>query len=121
MLPDFGEQRAQFFRERNTSALDAHEDNLAAGLIALRNLVRDAREGALNCLAVEDDGGISHWKKAPNSKFQAPEKFQTSNPNLNYWNLELLWSLELGAWNFWKEKKTTGSQHYDPNRLFLSV
>jgi hypothetical protein len=64
--------------------------------------------------------------KAPNSNIQAPEKFQASNSNdpmrtmndwkifrqpglqifqasvIDVWNLELLWSLELGAWRFFK-------------------
>src|SRR5690242_18124582 len=63
-------------------------------------------------------------RKAPNTKLQAPEKFQTSNskhPSSGYdrmprfehlagnakemspfgvWDLELLWSLDLGTWIF---------------------
>src|SRR5436190_6700639 len=43
--------------------------------------------------------------KAPSSKLQAPEKFQTGKLQeqrrwFGYWCLVLLWSLELGIWNF---------------------
>jgi hypothetical protein len=45
--------------------------------------------------------------KAPNPKFQAPEKRQISiskggarSSQLEVWKLDLLWSLELGIWNF---------------------
>jgi hypothetical protein len=47
--------------------------------------------------------------KAPTTKLQHPEKLQAStskwNPEVQrrlfeVWLLELLWSLEVGAWNF---------------------
>jgi hypothetical protein len=43
--------------------------------------------------------------KAPSSKLQHPEKFQTPNTNkpapaLGAWLLALLWSLDVGAWSF---------------------
>src|ERR1017187_3919879 len=42
--------------------------------------------------------------KRPNSKLQAPEKFQATSSNFSarrfgHWCLVFLWSLELGAWN----------------------
>src|SRR4051812_24744091 len=55
--------------------------------------------------------------KAPNSKLQAPEKHQAASPrgappdtrlalcSLAVWNLELLWSLELGPWCFGPRKR----------------
>jgi hypothetical protein len=72
MLPDLREQAAQFFREWNTAALNSHEDNLAAGFVALGDFVRYARQGALDGLGVQDDGGIRHGEKLqiPNSKVQ---------------------------------------------------
>ena len=42
------------------------------------------------------------WGKAPNSKLQEPEKFQTSNTNPTrtlVWSLVLDASLELGCWS----------------------
>ena len=42
-------------------------------------------------------------EKAPNSKRQAPKKFQKSNSkrlSIEVWNLELFWNLGFGAWNF---------------------
>src|ERR1051326_8274263 len=45
-------------------------------------------------------------RKAPSSKLQAPEKFQTSSSNplpdapFGAWFLELLWSLDVAAWSF---------------------
>src|SRR5947209_5574412 len=41
--------------------------------------------------------------KAPNSKLQAPEKFQTPNTKgraNRIWSLVLLWSLDVGPWRF---------------------
>ena len=41
----------------------------------------------------------------PSSKLQRNFNIQTSNPDVRvssfgYWSLVILWSLELGAWNF---------------------
>jgi hypothetical protein len=46
--------------------------------------------------------------KAPSTKHQAPEKLQTpssksdvrSTSVFDVWNLDLFWSLVLGAWSF---------------------
>jgi hypothetical protein len=40
--------------------------------------------------------------KAPNSKFQVPNKSQATISKLvvGAWVLELLWNLELGVWSF---------------------
>src|SRR5438552_3290866 len=48
---------------------------------------------------------VGNHKEAPNSKHRAPEKFQTPIPQdaaatLCVWSLELLWSLDVGAWSF---------------------
>src|SRR6185503_2951122 len=55
-------------------------------------------------------------EKAPTSKLQAPEKHQkpSSNsgtrdwPPIDVWKLELLWSLELGAWSFHSKNAVSG-------------
>jgi hypothetical protein len=42
---------------------NADQNNFPADFVALGNLVRDAREGALDGDGVEDDGGFRHfWK-----------------------------------------------------------
>jgi hypothetical protein len=44
-------------------------------------------------------------EKAPSSKLQAPEKYQdpkTKVAGFGAWCLELFWSLELGAWSFYR-------------------
>jgi hypothetical protein len=55
------------------------------------------------------------WKRKQSSKFQAPTsreipnfKLQTPvspNERFDVWSLELLWSLDVGAWNFnWPDR-----------------
>jgi hypothetical protein len=39
--------------------------------------------------------------KHPNTRLQAPEKHQASNlKSFGDWFLEILWSLDVGAWSF---------------------
>jgi hypothetical protein len=81
LTPDAAEQSGQAFCQGHAAALDAHEDDVAADIVAFVNLVRDARERTLDGGGVEDDGGFRHGKgkiQIPNTKLQGSSKFQAS-------------------------------------------
>jgi len=67
-------------------------------------------------------GTMTHEAEAPNSKLQAPEKFQASNFKKTvggYWNFELGISLDVGGWclELFPKTRRRAEFHYSPSAL----
>ena len=62
-VDDAGEDFGQPLRQSDATALDANEDHVRAGLVALGNFVGDAGQGALDAEGVQNDGGFRHGGK----------------------------------------------------------
>ena len=63
-LPDLRENFSEPERQLVAHKWNARQNNLRAGLVVLGDLVRDARERALDGGGVEDDGGFRHGGKS---------------------------------------------------------
>ena len=62
-------------RNRHAARADAHDDDVVDALVALDDLMRDARQGAANPLGIHDDGLVGqYWHKNP-SQTQSVDRY----------------------------------------------